>query len=54
MTRKDYKKLAEVINEAYKDGAIQECAISRIGDVLYEDNPRFDWVRFKDACGLEG
>ncbi|WP_298585151.1 hypothetical protein [uncultured Kocuria sp.] len=52
MTRKHYNKLAEVIREQYQQGAIQECAIDRLGDVLYEDNPRFDWGRFAEACGL--
>lgn len=52
MTRKHYNKLAEVIREQYQLGTIQPCAIDRLGDVLYEDNPRFDWVRFSEACGL--
>lgn len=52
MTRKNYIKLAEVIREQYQTGTIQECAIDRIADVLYEDNNRFSWSRFADACGL--
>lgn len=53
MTRKHYIKLAEVIREQYQAGTIQACAIDRLGDVFYEDNPRFDWGRFAEACGLE-
>lgn len=53
MTRKHYIALAEVIREQYEQGTIQACAIDRLGDVLYQDNPRFDWGRFAAACGLE-
>lgn len=54
MTRKNYIALAGVIKEQYEAGTIQPCAIDKIGDVLYEDNPRFDWNRFAEACGLGG
>jgi hypothetical protein len=61
MTKKDYELIAKAIetsgsmyfnqNEAEKVSAMIEFAYS-IATSLKEDNPRFDRVRFLEACGI--
>jgi hypothetical protein len=57
MTRKDYIKIARVINDnaSISDGKriIRWAFIRELCDVLEEDNPNFNSIRFKEACGLE-
>ena len=56
MTRKDYVMLANVIKAQRKPHndteTINEIALS-LADVLEEDNPNFDRVRFLWACELQ-
>ena len=55
MTKKDYVKIAKILNEASVF-----CHPEHIGSivamfcsVLKDDNPRFDSTRFIKACGKE-
>lgn len=57
MTRKHYKKLAELMNEMQErafwggnSGIIVDDIIDSLCDILAEDNPRFDEDRFRKAC----
>jgi len=61
MTKKDYKKFAEMLAEQYKDNLTLENLVSaeedkllalRIAFIFAEDNPHFDRERFLKACGL--
>lgn len=62
MTRKDYEKIARVMREykseanSHSDSPWRNTArvelVSRIADMLEQDNPRFDRARFLIACGL--
>lgn len=58
MSRKDYRALAaglrELVEETHTEGE-REVAISAVNivaQVCFDDNRRFDWVKFKGACGL--
>lgn len=58
MTRKDYELMAKIIR-ANADRCYESESIFVIKDVandlataLKEDNPRFDRVRFVEACGF--
>jgi len=54
MTRKDYKKIAKVMNDILNDNAepIQWLnTVAGLAQVLKEDNPRFDLHKFRNACG---
>ena len=54
MTRKDYVKIAAILRSA----GIAETddqpfsLMAAFGDMLAEDNPRFDRARFEQACQL--
>lgn len=64
MTRKDYVKLAAVVNESlainpkidasfvrgWREGI--EVLANKLADVLQADNERFDRARFLYACGI--
>ena len=63
MTRKDYKIIAQVfwneyhsIKYTYNDTvtatAIMLELIVSMADALHDDNPRFLYKRFYDACGV--
>lgn len=58
MTRKDYQTIADGFREAIKansDAAVCggiDAAINHVSVKLAEDNPRFDRLRFKNACYL--
>lgn len=60
MTRKDYKKIAEVIKDRIDDTEADAdshyIVLARLGraiaDIMEQDNDRFDRVRFLDACGI--
>jgi hypothetical protein len=62
MTRKDYVMIAGIIKDAnytaskFNDtrgaGMLTHIAIE-LSDELAKDNPRFDRVRFLDACGVK-
>ena len=58
MTRKDYRKIAEILNkynpsttEPYSTIANWEGIVREIGKMLEDDDPRFDWGRWNRACG---
>ena len=54
MTRKDYELIADVIKNL--DEVIDETAFAvldvRLAGALAGDNPRFDGVKFAQACGV--
>ena len=62
MTRKDYEVLAEEIRNAHEGwGNDEDRAIARrtmfsfvenLEEYLADENPRFDSVKFREACGL--
>lgn len=62
MTRKDYKAMSEDIRQAWQkwsDTSEQDIAqrvlrafVDEFEMYLEEDNPRFDSVKFREACGL--
>lgn len=60
MTRKDYKLIAEVLNDAVQDcmnGTEEDIIfmqklVLNMANALQSDNPRFLYKRFYDACGL--
>ena len=47
MSKKHYNKFAELLKEY--DGKIPISFIEKFTDILYEDNERFDYVRFMEA-----
>ena len=61
MTKKDYIKIAKVINNELKEwdkgltpqveSSINNIAIG-LANVMKEDNPRFNKIRFFEACGF--
>lgn len=46
MTRKDYKRIARILNETR--ASIRTC--DELALYLMEDNPRFDIARWNKAC----
>lgn len=55
MTRKDYKLIADAVNEArmlaeHPDSV--QLAAQTLATALAKDNPRFDMERFIEACGF--
>lgn len=57
MTRKHYRKIAEVIRVHTENTTPEELAVAssiavNLTDVLRDDNPNFDTDRFLAACGL--
>lgn len=59
MTRKDYKLIADVINWISADmtsldsgASTLDLVIERLSSRLKDDNPNFDAVRFRRACGV--
>ena len=58
MTRKDYVKIAKVINGStaiYSDETVlKNHLISELCVIFEEDNPNFDRTRFLTACNEEG
>ena len=65
MTRKDYIKIASVLKahqpSNYKSTGKQvivgmewNSLVYDMASMLNEDNDRFDWNRFTDACGVNG
>lgn len=59
MTRQNYIKLAAALKSAKPDGDSVAAAhtwektVEAIAYVLKQDNPRFDYTRFFNACGYE-
>lgn len=61
MTKKDYELIAGVIKKeftAYKELEVhpshwQYLLVSELAKALHQDNVRFDWRKFKQACGDE-
>jgi len=57
MSRKDYVAVAEVIRSAKKECVygplrpnFEDLVIKGLADVFADDNPRFDYARFAEAC----
>jgi len=57
MTKKDYVKIAEVLNDCWKhyendpeSKYFVEILINDFARMLQNDNSRFNWVRFENAC----
>jgi hypothetical protein len=64
MTRKHYEKVAEYLRAYHKEIAngshggydinarlsTLEDVVEILGDIFYQDNPRFDLARFASAC----
>lgn len=59
MTKKDYKLIAESINAArqYIRSENKDCGLNflvgYLGEELKNDNPNFQYDKFKLACGLK-
>ena len=58
MTKKDYVKIAAILNSVFHDSDNDgERLWARVAvtfaDMLAADNPRFDYNRFYKACGME-
>lgn len=60
MTRKDYFLIASVFHNGYEqvsmtgtddDAIFLNSMADHMGDLLAEDNPRFDRTKFLKACG---
>ena len=55
MTRKDYELIADVIKNL--DEVIDETAFAllvvKLGSAFVDDNPRFNGVKFAQACGIK-
>lgn len=57
LTRKSYEIIAESIKESTDDQDVTmpmsaRLFVSRMCVHLREDNPRFDSIKFKQACGV--
>lgn len=57
MTKKDYILLAQAIKQAKPEGIEEERAVwlqvvGALSYVLGIDNPRFQALKFKEACGV--
>jgi len=54
MTRKDYIKIAIVINTSWFDSAKSKLNFaSNLADEFALDNPRFNKARFLTVCGVK-
>lgn len=55
MTTKDYELIASAIKSVNKTGRNSDVfkIARRLGVLLLEDNPKFDWIKFQKACGFE-
>ena len=58
MTRKDYEVIAATFNKVAHSINDLSCltwaeSVTSLASVLAEDNPRFDRVKFLNACGWE-
>ena len=55
MTRKDYVATAATLNEMidYMHPAAFATLVQKFGNMMQNDNPRFDRDRFEDACYME-
>ena len=54
MTRKDYEKIAQVMNGVLMDNAEPFQWMGTVNSLSYmlkEDNEKFDINKFRDACG---
>ena len=58
MTRKDYILLAEKLNDCFREHVMNSPendtgfkeAVLAVGSALKRDNPRFDEIKFLEAC----
>jgi len=55
MSRKDYKKVAQMMNDVLENKDIDPNAwltiVNGLAKVFSEDNARFDLHKFRNACG---
>ena len=51
MTKKDFKKIANVLKDTSMPAALRASLALNFALVCKADNPRFDMQRFVDACG---
>lgn len=52
MTKKDYELIAEAVNTYFKaelNGDAYDL-VTALSDILMIDNPRFDPIKFREAC----
>jgi hypothetical protein len=52
MTKQWYQRVAEVL-ASVEDVKEREVLARKMASAFKQDNPRFDYVRFYKACGLE-
>jgi hypothetical protein len=54
MTRKDYIAVAQILADNADSIAPEthERLVDDFARFMAQDNPRFDWVRFSNACGV--
>lgn len=57
MSRKHYRKMAEIIRNMTTGDAATDAALHRMAEELCimfaQDNPRFNRIKFLAACGIE-
>lgn len=60
MTKKDYELIAKVIREDFEDfkelkvhpSHWHGLLVSELAMAFHQDNHKFDWLKFKRACGI--
>ena len=52
MSRKDFETIAAAVKAAHLDDAARLSVVAELGCRLAETNPRFNYDRFKAACGV--
>jgi hypothetical protein len=57
MSRKDYEKIAGLLDALRSSGECDNCTLEEVARglavIFHVDNPRFDRDRFMEACGVE-
>lgn len=58
MSRQDYKRLAAIFCQLERDGKITPSVhaqiVKKVGQVLSDENPRFDWEKWENTCKGQG
>lgn len=49
-TKQHMIEVARVIRDSGAKGAVKERLTQAFGDMFANDNPRFSWQRWRDAC----
>lgn len=52
MTKKDYKKIAQAIYDSNLNIRERTKVINYLAEVLHEDNPKFNYNKFRQACEM--